>query len=427
MNSSEMLEYIKRGSLDSRLLEIYPTEALDSVRDRYIRALSEFTALYGEDREVSLFSVPGRSELSGNHTDHNRGCVIAASVNLDIIAVVAKRDDLTVNLKSEGFPEDSVDVSTYTAPISARFGSSASIIAGVCDGFTKSGYKVGGFDAYTTSNVPGGSGLSSSAAFENMIGTILSHTYNAGSISGVEIAKISQYAENVFFGKPCGLMDQIACAVGGIVAIDFEDPSAPIVEPIPFDISDAGYALCIVSTGGSHADLTDDYAAIPAEMKAAAGALGAEVLRDTTEAELISALPALRVKLGDRAILRALHFFEENRRVEKQKQALSNGDLEAFLELVRESGRSSFCYLQNVYTTKNPHEQCVSLALCLAEIHLKDKRAAWRVHGGGFAGTIQVLLPKDEAEAFKNMIDDALGKEKAKILHVRSSGASKVI
>ena len=427
MNSSEMLEYIKRGSLDSRLLEIYPTEALDSVRDRYIRALSEFTALYGEDREVSLFSVPGRSELSGNHTDHNRGCVIAASVNLDIIAVVAKRDDLTVNLKSEGFPEDSVDVSTYTAPISARFGSSASIIAGVCDGFTKSGYKVGGFDAYTTSNVPGGSGLSSSAAFENMIGTILSHTYNAGSISGVEIAKISQYAENVFFGKPCGLMDQIACAVGGIVAIDFEDPSAPIVEPIPFDISDAGYALCIVSTGGSHADLTDDYAAIPAEMKAAAGALGAEVLRDTTEAELISALPALRVKLGDRAILRALHFFEENRRVEKQKRALSNGDLEAFLELVRESGRSSFCYLQNVYTTKNPHEQCVSLALCLAEIHLKDKRAAWRVHGGGFAGTIQVLLPKDEAEAFKNMIDDSLGKEKAKILHVRSSGASKVI
>ena len=427
MNSSEMLEYIKRGSLDSRLLEIYPTEALDSVRDRYIRALSEFTALYGEDREVSLFSVPGRSELSGNHTDHNRGCVIAASVNLDIIAVVAKRDDLTVNLKSEGFPEDSVDVSTYTAPISARFGSSASIIAGVCDGFTKSGYKVGGFDAYTTSNVPGGSGLSSSAAFENMIGTILSHTYNAGSISGVEIAKISQYAENVFFGKPCGLMDQIACAVGGIVAIDFEDPSAPIVEPIPFDISDAGYALCIVSTGGSHADLTDDYAAIPAEMKAAAGALGAEVLRDTTETELISALPALRVKLGDRAILRALHFFEENRRVEKQKRALSNGDLEAFLELVRESGRSSFCYLQNVYTTKNPHEQGVSLALCLAEIHLKDKRAAWRVHGGGFAGTIQVLLPKDEAEAFKNMIDDSLGKEKAKILHVRSSGASKVI
>lgn len=427
MNSSEMLEYIKRGSLDSRLLEIYPTEALDSVRDRYIRALSEFTALYGEDREVSLFSVPGRSELSGNHTDHNCGCVIAASVNLDIIAVVAKRDDLTVNLKSEGFPEDSVDVSTYTAPISARFGSSASIIAGVCDGFTKSGYKVGGFDAYTTSNVPGGSGLSSSAAFENMIGTILSHTYNAGSISVVEIAKISQYAENVFFGKPCGLMDQIACAVGGIVAIDFEDPSAPIVEPIPFDISDAGYALCIVSTGGSHADLTDDYAAIPAEMKAAAGALGAEVLRDTTEAELISALPALRVKLGDRAILRALHFFEENRRVEKQKRALSNGDLEAFLELVRESGRSSFCYLQNVYTTKNPHEQGVSLALCLAEIYLKDKRAAWRVHGGGFAGTIQVLLPKDEAEAFKSMMDDALGKEKAKILHVRSSGASKVI
>ena len=427
MNSAEMLEYIKRGSLDARLSEIYPTASLDAVRARYLSLLGEFTALYGEEREVSLFSVPGRSELSGNHTDHNRGCVIAASVDLDIIAVAAKRDDLTVNLKSEGFPEDSVNLSEYTAPDPSLFGSSASIIAGVCAGFTKAGYAIGGFDAYTTSSVPGGSGLSSSAAFENMIGTILSHAYNAGNIDNVEIAKISQYAENVFFGKPCGLMDQIACAVGGIVAIDFGNPEAPMVEPIPFDISDRGYALCIVSTGGSHADLTDDYAAIPKEMKSAAGALGTEVLRGTTEEELITAIPALRARVGDRAILRALHFFEENRRVAAQKQALSNGDLDSFLSLVRESGRSSFCYLQNVYTPKHPTDQGVSLALCLAEIYLRDKRAAWRVHGGGFAGTIQVLLPKDEADAFKNMMDAALGKESTKILHVRSSGASKVI
>ena len=427
MNSPEMLEYIKLGALDAKLSKIYPTASLSDIKNRYLHAISEFSKIYGGEREVSIFSVPGRSELSGNHTDHNRGCVIAASVDLDIIAVVAKRDDLTVNVKSEGFPEDSVDVSSYTTPDSAHFGCSASIIAGVCAGFTKAGYAIGGFDAYTTSNVPGGSGLSSSAAFENMIGTILSHTYNAGSIDNVEIAKISQYAENVFFGKPCGLMDQIACAVGGIVAIDFEDPSSPIVEPIPFDISAAGYALCIVSTGGSHADLTDDYAAIPGEMKAAAGALGAEVLRGTTEEELIAAIPALRARVGDRAILRALHFFEENRRVEAQKRALENGDLDTFLALVRESGRSSFCYLQNVYTTKHPETQGISLALCLAEIHLKDKQAAWRVHGGGFAGTIQVLLPTDEADSFKKIIDSVFGKENAKILHIRANGASKII
>ena len=427
MNSAKMLEYIKLGSLDTRLCEIYPTASLDEVKDRYIRAIREFESLYGGERDVSLFSVPGRTELSGNHTDHNRGCVIAASVDLDIIAVVARRDDAIISVKSEGFPKDTVNLAEYTAPNSAFFGRSASIIAGVCAGFSKGGYAVGGFDAYTTSSVPGGSGLSSSAAFENMIGTILSHLYNEGKLPPVEIAKISQYAENVFFGKPCGLMDQIACAVGGIVAIDFADPSAPVVESIPFDISKAGYALCIVSTGGSHADLTEEYAAIPGEMRAAASALGADVLRQTTKDELIAAIPALRDRVGDRAILRALHFFEENERVAEQKQALCAQDLDKFLELVKSSGRSSFCYLQNVYTNKSPEEQGLSIALCLAEIYLNDKRAAWRVHGGGFAGTIQVLLPKVEAEPFKAVIDSAFGKESAKILHVRASGASKVI
>ena len=427
MNSLEMLEYIKRGALDTQLSKIYEASDLDAVKDRFLRAVSEFSDIYGDSREVSLFSVPGRTELLGNHTDHNRGCVIAASVDLDIIAVVAERDDLIINVKSEGFPESSVDVSEYTAPDPAKFGSSESIIAGVCAGFTKAGYKICGFDAYMTSNVPEGSGLSSSAAFENMIGTVLSHLSNDGETDSVEIAKISQYAENVFFGKPCGLMDQIACAVGGIVAIDFECPSAPAVESIPFDISEAGYALCIVNTGGSHASLTDDYAAIPAEMKAVASSLGAEVLRDIREEDMIAAIPALRARVGDRAVLRALHFFEENRRVAAGKQALINGDLDAFLKLLRESGRSSFCYLQNVYTAKHPKEQGVSLALCLAEMYLDGKRAAWRVHGGGFAGTIQVLLPKDEASALKEIMDAAFGKENAKILHVRSSGASKII
>ena len=427
MNCAKMLEYIKSGALDERLFEIYPTSDVKVVRERYAGAVNEFATLYGEAREVSLFSVPGRTELSGNHTDHNRGAVIAASVNLDIIAVVSPRDDSHINVKSEGFYSDSVDISAYVTPDASLYGSSASIIAGVCDGFKKAGYATGGFDAYMTSNVPGGSGLSSSAAFENMIGTVLSHAYNSGNIDNVEIAKISQYAENVFFGKPCGLMDQVASAVGGIVAIDFEDPISPIVEPIDFDIAGAGYALCIINTGGSHADLTDEYAAIPTEMKAAASALGADVLRGTTESALISAIPELRDRIGDRAILRALHFFEENRRVAAQKQALQSSDLDGFLALMRESGRSSFCYLQNVYTTKAPNEQGVSLALCLSDILLKDKRAAWRVHGGGFAGTIQALLPTSDADTFKTKMDTALGDDMTMILAIRALGAVKVI
>ena len=427
MNCAKMLEYIKNGSLDESLSRIYPTADQSAVKGRYAAALTEFEAIYSDHGDVSLFSVPGRSELSGNHTDHNHGCVIAASIDLDIIAVVRTRSDKIINVKSDGFSSECVDISSYTSPDAALFGSSASIIAGVCAGFKKAGYATGGFDAYMTSNVPGGSGLSSSAAFENMIGTILSHAYNGGNIDSVEIAKISQYAENAFFGKPCGLMDQIACSVGGIVAIDFEDPSSPIVESLPFDIAGAGYALCIISTGGSHADLTDEYAAIPGEMKSVANALGADVLRGTYKEELIAAIPALRERTGDRAILRALHFFEENRRVAEQKAALSSGNLDEFLALMRESGRSSFCYLQNVYTTKATNEQGLSLALCLSEMHLSGKRAAWRVHGGGFAGTVQVLLPARDAEKFKKITDSVFGSGKTMILHVRTIGAVQVI
>ena len=425
MNISATKNKITSGALDDTLVYIYGEAALEHQKNRYISAIDEFEKIYG-DRDISLFSVAGRSELSGNHTDHNHGCVIAASIDLDIIAVAAKRDDAVIQVKSEGFPEDVVDTAKYTAPVEAKFGTSESIIAGMCAGFTKDGYAIGGFDAYTTSSVLKGSGLSSSAAFEDMIGNILSHMYNDGKVDNVEIAKLAQYAENVFFGKPCGLMDQVACAVGGIVAIDFADPKNPIIDKVDFDISAKGYNLCIVNTGGNHADLTDDYASVPAEMKAVAAHFGKSVLRGIDKTALVKEIPALREKVGDRAVLRALHFLAENERVASQKSALLAGNLDAFFDGVISSGRSSFCYLQNVYTTKNLSEQGLSLALCLAEDYLADKNAAWRVHGGGFAGTIQSFVPAEYVSGYKAIMDATFGEDKCIVLRIRPVGAVKV-
>ena len=418
-------EHINSGALDKTLTYIYGEAALAHQKSRYLSAIDEFEKIYG-DRDISLFSVAGRSELSGNHTDHNHGCVVAASIDLDIIAVASKRDDSVIRIKSEGFPEDVVDTASYAAPITEKFGTSESIIAGMAAGFVKNGHAIGGFDAYTTSNVLKGSGLSSSAAFEDMVGNILSHMYNDGKVDNVEIAKLAQYSENVFFGKPCGLMDQVACAVGGIVAIDFADPSAPIIDKVDFDLSERGYNLCIVNTGGNHADLTDDYASVPAEMKAVAAHFGKKVLRELDEKDVIAAIPALREKLGDRAILRALHFFNENKRVACQKAALLKGDLDTFFAEVIASGRSSFCYLQNVYTSKNLSEQGLSLALCLAEGYLADKKAAWRVHGGGFAGTIQSFVPTEAVEGYRAIMDATFGEGKCIVLRIRPVGAVKV-
>ncbi len=424
MNTVELTQRLKAGALDARLVALYGEEALAAQRLRYANAIAEFAATYGAHREIRLLSVAGRSELSGNHTDHNRGCVIAASIDLDIIAVAAATNDTVVRVKSEGYPEDVVDFLDFNEPREAHFSKSDAIVAGVCAGMRKNGYRVGGFVAYTTSRVLKGSGLSSSAAFENMIGNIQNHLYNNGKIDSVEIAKISQYAENVFFGKPCGLMDQMACAVGGIIAIDFADQSAPIIERVNFDITAAGYSLCIVNTGGNHADLTPDYAAIPAEMKAVAEALGKTVLREVDEAAVIAAIPALRPRVGDRAVLRALHFFAENRRVGVQRNALAKGNLDLFFENIRASGRSSFCYLQNVYTTQNVAEQGLSLALCLAERYLQDKKAAWRVHGGGFAGTVQAFVPTAHTEAFRSTMDAVFGEGACMVLRIRPEGAT---
>ena len=427
MNTKDIIAKINGGELDAKFADLYGKEKISAARARYTTAVEEFEKIYGADRDAYLFSVSGRSELSGNHTDHNYGCVIAASIDLDIIAVASPTEGSVIRIKSEGFPEDVVDVSEYTSPISERFGSSASIIAGMAEGIAKEGFKIGGFDAYTTSSVLKGSGLSSSAAFEDMVGTILSHLYNDGKIDNVLIAKLAQYAENEFFGKPCGLMDQVACAAGGIVSIDFADPKSPIIEKLNFDITAKGYNLCIVNTGGNHADLTGDYAAVPAEMKAVAAHFGKKVLRELTEDEVIAAIPALRGKVGDRAILRALHFFNENKRVAKQVAALKSDDIDAFFSGVLSSGRSSFCYLQNVYTTKNIEEQGLSLALCLCEGYLSDKKAAFRVHGGGFAGTVQAFVPSDAVDGFKAIMDSAFGEGACLVLRVRREGAVRVL
>ena len=425
MKINDIVKKLVEREYSLRLTALYGDSA-DEKKSRLISLAEKFTSLYGE-RELSLFSVPGRSELAGNHTDHNLGSVIAASIDLDIIAAAAARDDGIINLKSEGFDADTVDINAYTSPVVSDFGRSSSLIAGVVDGFRKNGYSVGGFDAYTTSNVLKGSGLSSSAAFEVMVGNILNHLDNGGKISNVEIAKIAQYAENVFFGKPCGLMDQTACAVGGIVSIDFADVKAPVIEKIDFDLSAAAYRLCIVDTGGNHADLTDDYASIPSEMKAVAAHFGKKVLREVDKNTFLSELTALREKLGDRAVLRAMHYFAENERVRCLASALRNGDLLRYFDGVNESGISSFCYLQNAYTVKDVTSQGVSLGVCLAKELLKGQLGACRLHGGGFAGTVQAYVPACECARFKREMEKVFGETSCYVLRIRNDGAVKII
>ncbi len=420
MICSDLILSIQNGEYDERLVSLYGKTSLTKEKERVCRAIREFSKLYG-DVDARVFSTTGRSEISGNHTDHNHGCVLAASVNLDIIAVACKTDDNIIRVKSEGFDEDvcplgSGDFKKY---------SSAAIIYGVCDGFEKSGAKIGGFRAYTTSSVLKGSGLSSSAAFEDMTGFILSELYNEGKVDNVKIAKISQYAENKFFGKPCGLMDQVACAVGGFVFIDF-GKEEPLITPIKFDLAGAGYDLCIVNTGGNHADLNEDYAFVPSEMKAVAACFGKETLRGIKREELLSESAQLRQKLGDRPLLRAFHFINENERVVKQRDALMNGDFGTFLSLVKESGDSSFRFLQNVYTNKNPNEQGLSLAICISENILGDNGVC-RVHGGGFAGTVQAFVKRGFTDEYKTQIEKVFGKGSCSVLSVRAEGTAVII
>ncbi len=423
MKANEIREALLRGALN-KYEGLY--KDLEKQTERFVNAIDSFERIYGENREVSVFSVPGRSEISGNHTDHNHGCVLAGSIDRDIIAVAAKNDDNVIRFYSEGYPEDVVEIAKTDNPDNFENYTSAALIAGVVRGFINNSFAVGGYDVYATSEVLKGSGISSSAAYEVMIGNILNYFYSDGKITNNTLAVISKYAENVFFGKPSGLMDQMACAVGGFVYIDFENSEAPNVVPINFSLSEAGYSIVIVNTHGSHADLNDDYAAVPGEMKSVAKLLGREVLRGLTEDDIIKNINNLRRLVGDRAILRALHFLRENDRVEKIKAALINSDVEAFLHNVRESGRSSFEYLQNVYTTANVSEQGLSLALALTEGYLADKSFAVRVHGGGFAGTIQVFLKKEDVVGYVSYINNIFGEGSAEVFDIRAVGATKL-
>lgn len=404
--------------------KLYGTDSrvLKEQTKRYQRLNDEFLRLF-DDQERFFFSTPGRTELSGNHTDHNHGRVLAASVNLDSIAVASKNNSQKIVLHSEGFFRPfEVDLKFLEVDEKEKETTTA-LIRGIAARFAELGYQTGGFSACMTSDVLSGSGLSSSASVEVLIGSIFNHLYNEGQIPAETIAQIGQYAENVYFGKPCGLMDQMACAVGGIIAIDFKNPQETQIEKIAFDFNIHNYSLIIVDTGGNHADLTDDYASVPAEMKAVAVQLNKSTLRELQEDKLIENLAELRNSVGDRAILRALHYFEENKRVFKQIEALKAGAFQRFLELVKLSGSSSFRWLQNIYTIKNVREQGVSLALALSEKYISEiGEGACRVHGGGFAGTIQVFLPVPKVSGFKRLMEPVFGKESIQELHIRQFG-----
>ena len=424
-NVKKLKEALKEGKYNQLLKDIYVDESvLAYQQERYIKALESFEKIYGE-KEVEIYSAPGRSEVGGNHTDHQYGKVLATSIHLDAIAIVAPKDEAVIDLKSEGYDRIQVGLD-HLDKNDVKEGSSESLIAGVAFKLKEEGYKIGGFEAYVTSDVLNGAGMSSSAAFEVLIGNILSGLYNDMKISPVFLAQAGQFAENEFFGKPCGLMDQMASSVGGLINIDFEDPKNPKIKKVEVDFEEYGHSLCIVDTKGSHADLTDDYAAIPEEMKEVAGFFDKAVLREVDKDDFYLNLPKIREILGDRAVLRAMHLFEENKRVDEQVKALEDGDFETFKKLIKESGNSSFKYLQNVYSNHDLNNQSVSIGLAMSDISLGD-RGVSRVHGGGFAGTIQAFVPNDIVGMYKKNMEHVFGEGACHVLKVRPYGGMKVL
>ena len=366
------------------------------------------------------FSAPGRTEIGGNHTDHQRGRVLAGAVNLDTVAAVKLNGTNVIRILSQGYPLCQVDLSQLE-PVAGEVNSTPSLVRGVAARFVQMGCKVEGFDAYCQSTVLPGSGLSSSAAFEVLVGTIINHLFNGGRASQPEVAMIGQYAENVFFGKPCGLMDQTASAVGCMVTIDFAEKGNPDIQPVEFDFASSGHALCIIDSGADHADLTDEYAAITNEYRELCQYFGKEVLTQVAEEDFYAAIPALRAKCGDRAVMRGIHQYAENKRVVQQVAALRSGDFDRFLALVKESGYSSYMYLQNVIPAGYVQHQDVAVALGLCEHYLQG-RGAYRVHGGGFAGTVQAFVPMDLLDSFKIGIESALGAGACHVLSIRAEG-----
>ena len=391
--------------------------------NRYLALIKKFQSS-SKESEVELFTSPGRTEIGGNHTDHNYGRVLAGAVNLDNIAVAAPNKTNIVRIQSDGYPVFEVDLASLEPDKKEQF-TSVSLVRGVCSRLKELGYKTGGFDACIDGGVPKGSGLSSSASFEVLIGTIVSELFNNGKLDPIQNALIGQYAENNFFGKPCGLMDQTACAMGGLITIDFKDPSKPVVKKVNFDFVSTGFSLIITDTGGNHADLNDEYASLPTDMKAVAAELGAKVLRQVSLDQILEIAPKIREKVGDRALLRAIHFQGDNQRVVEQVAALEKGDFKSFLGMVVDSGFSSFMYNQNIFPPNNVREQGVSLALALSELVLKGK-GAWRVHGGGFAGTIQAFVPQNLTDKYISTLEHVYGPGSCKKLFIREKGAVKV-
>ena len=426
MKPQEYIEAIVSGKMDEKLKAVYVLDsAVEYQKKRYVSTIKEFINIFGGDRDIIITSAPGRTEVCGNHTDHNNGKVLAASVNLDAIAVCAPSESNTVRVQSIGHAMNVVDLERLL-PDENEFGRSTAMVRGVLAKIKDIGYEIGAFDAVTTSDVMGGSGLSSSAAFEVLLGTSISYLFNEGKISPVDIAKIAQYSENVFFGKPSGLLDQTASSVGTFVTIDFESTENPIIKKVEFDFSRSGYSLCIVDTGGSHSDLTDDYAAVRSEMESVAQAMGKSVLREISYEEFKNAVPQLFGKVNDRALLRAYHFYGENERVDNAVKALESVDFDQFKKIIIESGKSSYMLNQNVYSPSNPTEQRLSLALCITENMLQGK-GAYRVHGGGFAGTIQAFVPNEMLEEYKTAMENVFGIGNCHVLIVRPVGGTKVM
>lgn len=371
-----------------------------------------------------IYSAPGRTEIGGNHTDHQHGCVLAAAVNLETVATVELNGSNKIHINSVGYPEFSVSLDDLSVQPDEK-NTTAALVRGVAAAFAQRGAKLAGFNAVIQSSVLPGSGLSSSAAFEVLIGTICNDLFFKNKLSAIEIAQIGQWAENVYFGKPCGLMDQMASSVGGMVFIDFEKPENPVVEKLDFDFSKSGYTLCIIDSGADHADLTDEYAAIPGELKQLCACFGKEYLREIPESDFLKALPKLRGKVTDRTILRAMHVYAENERVLAQVAALKAGDIDTFLRLCTESGHSSWMYLQNICPAGAVEQQAVALTLALCD-KLLQGRGAYRVHGGGFAGTVQAFVPNDMLNEFKMKIESVLGAGSCHMMNIRENGGTRV-
>ena len=426
MSSCEaMLRAVKAGEHDQILTQLYgldgARESLEKAKERVAHVIRAFSADFASgDADAALFSGPGRTEIGGNHTDHQHGNVLCGSVDMDMLACAAPNGTRTIRFHSEGYPALEIDLDDLSVrPEEAN--TSAALVRGVCARLAELGYELSGFDGYATSTVLSGSGLSSSAAYEVLIGNILNHFCCGGKLDAVTIAKIGQYAENVYFGKPCGLMDQMGSSVGGAVAIDFREPSSPVVRQATYDFAKSGHALCIVDTGSCHADLTDDYADITREMGAVAAQFDRKFLRDVPEEEFRAAIPALRASCGDRAVLRAMHYYADNKRAVLEAEALDRGDFAGFLALVNQSGISSATNLQNTWTVSNPREQAIPICLAVGQ-ELLGGTGAIRVHGGGFAGTIQAFVPEDRLAAFKSGMEAVVGEGKCHVLHIRAIG-----